>query len=580
MKHVMKNQVGGAFLVQGTAPEAAFFPEDLSEEHEMIQRTANEFLAKEVEPHLAKIEAQDFDTVVSILKKAGDLGLLAHSIPEKFGGLGLDKISKAIVGEALGGGGAYSVAHSNHTCIATLPITYYGTEEQKKKYLPKLASGEYLGAYCLTEPDAGSDAMSVKTTAVLNEAKTHYLLNGTKIFITNGAFSDTFIVYAKVDGEHFTAFIVEKDYPGLSLGPEEKKMGIKGSSTRSVILDNCEVPVENVLGEIGRGHIIAFSILNLGRFNLGFATNGGAKKALKVTLDHILERKQFGRTIAEFRATMEKIAKLTVRIFTAESLLYRTAGLVEEKLAGLDLEKDKKKVAAGLSEYALESAICKVYGSETLDAVVDEGVQLHGGSGFIQEYRIEQMYRDSRINRIFEGTNEVNRLLITGQFLKKVENDELPYEHVVANAFLQLEKDADFSYTQLPEDLRSIFLVLTELARQKYGNRLAGEQEVTMKLADIAIALFAAESVSLRYEKHKDTRRAALYLQLLTEAALEDAANEVLLLVKRLEDELLSGEKELRERIYQRLLGYQFSGSIERNRKIAGKVYEKGEYIL
>src|SRR5690625_2389371 len=232
----MKNQVGGAFLVQRTSTEAAFFPEDLSEEHEMIQRTANEFLAKEVEPHLAKIEAQDFDTVVSILKKAGDLGLLAHSIPEKFGGLGLDKISKAMVGEALGGGGAYSVAHSNHTCIATLPITYYGTEEQKKKYLPKLASGEYLGAYCLTEPDAGSDAMSVKTTAVLNEAKTHYLLNGTKIFITNGAFSDTFIVYAKVDGEHFTAFIVEKDFSGLSLGPEEKKMGIKGSSTRSVIL--------------------------------------------------------------------------------------------------------------------------------------------------------------------------------------------------------------------------------------------------------------------------------------------------------------------------------------------------------
>lgn len=570
---------GGSFLVKQTEINDTFFPEDLTEEHVMIQKTAQQFLAKEVEPENKKIEAQEFDVVVDLLKKAGEVGLLAHSIPEEFGGIGLDKISKGIVGEALGGGGGYSVAHSNHTCIATLPITYYGTKEQKKKYLPKLASGEYLGAYCLTEPEAGSDAMAGKTTAILNDAKTHYILNGTKIFITNAAFSDTFIVYAKVDGEHFTAFIVEKDFPGLNLGPEEKKMGIKGSSTRSVILENCEVPVANVLGEIGRGHIIAFTVLNLGRFNLGFACNGGAKHALKYTVSHILERKQFGTAISEFGATKEKIAKLVARMFTAESLLYRTAYLIEGKTAGLDVEIDKRKVSSGLSEYALECAICKVYGSETLDVSVDEGVQLHGGSGFISEYRIEQMYRDSRINRIFEGTNEVNRLLITGQFLKKSLKGELSYEQAVQEALSHLKQQTAPSSRNTVADIRAIYLVLVELARKKFGKKLDNKQEVMMKLADLAIELYASESVVLRVERKLAQNEHALLMEMLMETSLEESVNKAFLIMRQLEQELLTDEAELKEQMYKLFSSHDFSNTMERNRNIAERVYEKGEYV-
>ncbi|SET64587.1 Acyl-CoA dehydrogenase [Oceanobacillus limi] len=572
--------VGGSYLVGETHQNQAFFPEDLTEEHQMIQKTANQFIAKEVEPHHDEIEAQKFDVVVDLLKKAGDLGLLAHSIPEEFGGLGLDKISKGIVGEALGGAGGYSVAHSNHTCIATLPITYYGTEKQKKKYLPKLASGEYIGAYCLTEPDAGSDAMSGKTTAVLNEAKTHYLLNGTKIYITNAQFSDTFIVYAKVDGEHFTAFIVEKDFPGLTLGPEEKKMGIKGSSTRSVILEDCEVPVENFLGEVGRGHIIAFTVLNLGRFNLGFACTGAAKHALKHTIAHILERKQFGQTLSEFGATKEKIAKIVARIFTSESLQFRTSYLLETALAGLDQEEDKRKVAAGLSEYALECAACKVYGSETLDYAVDEGVQLHGGAGFIREYRIEQMYRDSRINRIFEGTNEVNRLLLTGQFLKKSMKGELPYEQAVQDAFRRINLQDSSTKEGIVADIRTIYLVFVEFARRKYGKQLDTQQEVLMKLSDLAIHLYASESVVLRTNKRIAAGDDSAFMTMLMETSLEEALNQVFFIVRQLEQELLENDKETKDQIHQMLLAHQFSNSIQRNRNIAEKVYEKREYVF
>src|SRR5699024_5181580 len=304
MDNMKSGVVGGSFLIKQTDLENTFFPEDLTEEHQMIQHTAHQFITKEVHPRNKEIEEQqDFDVVVKLLKKAGELGLLAHSIPEKFGGLGLDKISKGIVGEALGSAGGYSVTHSNHTCIATLPITYYGTKEQKEKYLPKLASGEYIGAYCLTEPEAGSDAMAAKMTAVLQDTKTHYLLNGTKIYITNARCSDTFIVYAKVDGEHVTAFLFEKDFPGFPIGRKEKKMGIKGSSTRTVIFEDCEVPVDNVIGEIGKGHIVAFTVLNLGRFTLGSACTGGAKHVFKQTIGHVQKRKQFHQVLADFGAT-------------------------------------------------------------------------------------------------------------------------------------------------------------------------------------------------------------------------------------------------------------------------------------
>ena len=569
--------VGGSFLLEPTASEDSFFPEDLTDEHKMIQQTALQFINQEVRPRQKEIEEeQDFDLVVNLLKEAGKLGLLAHSVPEQYGGLGLDKISKGIVGEALGSAGSYSVAHSNHTCIATLPITYYGTKQQKEKYLGKLASGKYIGAYCLTEPDAGSDAMAAKTRADLNEAKTHYLINGSKIFITNAQFSDTFIVYAKVDGKYFTAFIVEKDFPGLSLGAEEKKMGLKGSSTRSVIFEDCEVPINNVIGEVGKGHIIAFTVLNLGRFNLGSACTGAAKYALKETVNYVLERKQFGQALANFGATKEKIAKMNARLYSAESIQYRTSYLLEQALAGLDQSEDIARIVAALSEYALECAICKVYGSETLDYLADEGVQLHGGVGFIKEYPIEQVYRDSRINRIFEGTNEVNRLLLTGQFLKKSLKAELPYEKAVTNAFNQLTIDSTNTRVGLVGDLRNLYLILVEYARRKYGQELESQQEVLMKLSDLAIHLYAAESVVLRVEKQE---KKSELKEALTDAVLEDAVNQAILILRQLDQALLENERVLSKKLYQSLMRHSFTQSIERNRQIASEIYEKKEYI-
>ncbi|MFZ3577106.1 acyl-CoA dehydrogenase family protein [Virgibacillus sp. DJP39] len=584
MAKLMTGIPGGSFLVNQIKEEDLFFPEDLTDEHKMILKTAKQFATREVEPNYKAIENQDFDLVVNLLKKAGSLGLLAHSIPEEYGGLGLDKVSKGIVGEQVGSTGSYGVAHSNHTCIATLPITYFGTHEQKKRYLPKLASGEFIGAYCLTEPDAGSDAMSGKTTAVLNESKSYYLLNGTKIYITNAAFSDTFIVYAKIDGQHFTAFIVEKDFPGLKLGPEEKKMGIKGSSTRSVILEDCEVPVENLLGDIGRGHIIAFTVLNLGRFNLGSACVGASKHALKNTVTHINGRKQFGQTLAEFGASKEKVAKMASRIYTAESLQYRTSMLLERALGELNDESDRAETIAGLSEYAMECAVCKVYSSETLDFLVDEGLQLHGGAGFISEYRIEQMYRDSRINRIFEGTNEINRLLLTGQFLKKSLKGLLPYEQAVKDAFLRLsEKEPAVNEDKqigLVQDLRSIYLVLVELARKKFGKDLETQQEVLMKLSDLAIQLYATESVVFRTRKSTDSENNRTHKHFLMELSVEEAINQAIITVRELDQELLESNTELRDRIFSILLSYQFADSINRNRMIAATIYEQGEYRI
>lgn len=576
MDNMKSGVVGGSFLIKQTDLENTFFPEDLTEEHQMIQHTAHQFITKEVHPRNKEIEEQqDFDVVVKLLKKAGELGLLAHSIPEKFGGLGLDKISKGIVGEALGSAGGYSVTHSNHTCIATLPITYYGTKEQKEKYLPKLASGEYIGAYCLTEPEAGSDAMAAKMTAVLNDTKTHYLLNGTKIYITNAQFSDTFIVYAKVDGEHFTAFVLEKDFPGLSLGPEEKKMGIKGSSTRTVIFEDCEVPVDNVIGEIGKGHIVAFTVLNLGRFNLGSACTGGAKHVFKQTIGHVQKRKQFHQVLADFGATKEKIAKMAARLYASESIQYRTSYLLEKSLAGLDQEEDARRVRAGMSEYALECAICKVYGSETLDYLADEGVQLHGGVGYISEYPIEQIYRDSRINRIFEGTNEVNRLLITGEFLKKSIKGVLPYKKAVKKAFHQIAKESIDTAMELVEDLRALYIVMVEFARRKFEENLESQQEIIMKLSNLSIYLYASESVVLRTEKSAEDIELKKALR---DTVLEDSLNQIFLMVRQLEQELLENETEISKQIYSSLMSYSFSQSIHRNRKIADKMYEKGEY--
>ena len=509
METKLSGYKGAAFLYQSS--ELFFTPEDFTDEHRLIAKTAKRFLEKEVRPNNEAIENQNFGLVKELMGKAGDLGLLGHSIPEAYGGLGLDKISKGLVGESLGSAGGYGVAHSNHTCIATLPITYFGTREQKEKYLPKLASGEFIGAYCLTEPGAGSDALSAKTTAKLNEARTHYLLNGTKMFITNAAFSDTFIVYAKVDGTAFTAFIVEKNHPGLSLGSEEQKMGIKGSSTRSVIFEDCQVPVENLLGEIGKGHVIALNVLNLGRYNLGSACMGAAKYGLELALKYTSERRQFGKAIAEFTATQEKLADMALRIYASESLQYRTAGYLEDALGGLYESEDQGLIAKQLMEYAVECAVCKVHGSETLNFVADEALQLHGGYGFIKEYKVEQMYRDSRINRIFEGTNEVNRLLIPGNLLKQAAKGKLPLPQLIATAIEEMKSPAAIGDSPISREIeavqaiRRIFLFCTGVAYEAYGNGLGDEQETLMALADIAIALYALESAVMRTAKAIET---------------------------------------------------------------------------
>lgn len=583
---------GAHFLTAAMEPNDLFTPEDLTDEHKMIVTTARQFIEREVHPNRHEIENQNFAQTVKLLRKAGELGLLGHSIPEAYGGLGLDKISKSLVGETVGRTGSYGVAHSNHTCIATLPITYFGTPEQKAKYLPKLATGEYIGAYCLTEPGSGSDALAAQTTAHLNEAGTHYVLNGTKIYITNAEFSDSFIVYAKVDGTQFTAFIVERTFPGLSLGPEENKMGIKGSSTRSVILEDCLVPVENLLGEIGKGHVIALNVLNLGRFNLGSACMGGAKYGLQLAIQFTKERRQFGRAIADFPASKEKIAKMATRIFAAESVQYRTARLLEDALGDLYEATDTKLIANRLMEYATECAICKVYGSETLDQIADEALQLHGGAGFIKEYPVEQMYRDSRINRIFEGTNEINRLLIPTHLFRKAAKEEIPLPAIIQQAIAELQSPTKQELTgpiakerQAVESIRWIFLLCAGLVYEAFGNQLVEEQETILKLSDIAIQLYATESVVLRSYKAilANGQKKAQLKEKLAISYVEDALLEVEQLARTLVRGIAEGAKRqgIEQMILREVNRYQegTAGSIARNRSIADSMIEAEQYV-
>lgn len=580
---------GGSYLLSPVSENGIFTPEDSTEEHRMIARTAKQFVEREVEPNREAIEAQDFDKVVTVLHKAGEAGLLGHSVPEAYGGLGLDKVSKGIVGEAVGRTGGYGVAHSNHTCIATLPITYFGTPEQKEKYLPKLASGEYIGAYCLTEPAAGSDAMSAKTTAYLNEEGTHYALNGTKLYITNAEFSDTFIIYAKVDGEKFTAFIAERNFPGLSLGPEEKKMGIKGSSTRSVILEDCQVPVENLLGEEGRGHVIAFNVLNLGRFNLGSACVGAAKHALELALSYTNERKQFKRLIADFGATKEKVAHMAARIFAAESLQYRTAGLLEDALGDLYDSEDAKLTGKRMMEYVTECAVCKVYSSETLDGIVDEALQLHGGSGYISENRIEQMYRDSRINRIFEGTNEINRLIIPNLLFKKAAAGEIPIQEMISEAKGELKSEKDRLEGPLAKEkeavlsIRRIFLILAGTVNEELGDRLQEEQDTIMKLSDLAILLYAAESAVVRAAKAigKNGAENERLKEQLAVLVTSESAWQAEIVARKLASGILSGDKldQTVTMITEELGQYRAEGLSAKYREIAAVLNDSQKYV-
>ncbi|WP_251550033.1 acyl-CoA dehydrogenase family protein [Neobacillus muris] len=552
MTETKKIVKGGSFLVEDITYDQLFTPEDFTEEHLMIAKTAVDFVEKEVQPVLEKLENHEFDITVKLLKEAGELGLLAADVPEEYEGLGLDKVTSSLITEAMSGGGGFALSHGAHVGIGSLPIVLFGNEDQKKRYLPKLASGEKLAAYALTEPGSGSDALGARTTAKLNAEGTHYILNGEKQWITNAGFADVFVVYAKIDGEQFTAFIVDRDLPGVSTGAEEKKMGIKSSSTRTLILEDVPVPVENLLGEIGRGHVIAFNILNIGRYKLAVGAVGGSKKALEMTIKYANGRQQFKTPISQFNLTKEKFGTLASEIYAAESSVYRTIGLYEENQGKLSPEetKDIKKLANSIAEYAIECSLNKFFASEVLAHVVDEGVQIHGGYGFMQEYPIERAYRDARIQRIFEGTNEINRLLVPGTLVKKALKGELPlFQKAMALQeelmMMMPEEPGDEPLAQekyLLRNAKKITLLAAGLAAQKYGKKLEQEQEILANIADITSYVYAMESVVLRTEKAiakegvEKSKQKLLYTQIFCQEAfnnIEAIAKESLVAVEQ-----------------------------------------------
>lgn len=502
---------GGSFLIEEGDASRVYTPEDYTSEQKMIAKTTDEFVENEVLPQVEYLEKHEFDRSVKLLKQAGELGLLGADVPEEYGGLGLDKITSALIAEKMSRAGGFSITHGAHVGIGSLPIVLFGTEEQKQAYLPALAVGEKIAAYALTEPGSGSDALGARTTARLNAEGTHYVLNGEKQWITNAGFADVFVVYAKIDGDKFSAFIVEREFPGVSVGPEEKKMGIKSSSTRTLILEDALVPKENVLGEIGKGHVIAFNILNIGRYKLGVGAVGAGKRALEITSQYVNQRQQFKTPIAKFSLTQEKLATMASKLYATESSVYRTVGLFEDHMGQLSEEqqKDGKQIAASIAEYAIECSLNKVFATEALDYIVDEGVQLHGGYGFMSEYEIERLYRDSRINRIFEGTNEINRLLVPGTYLRKALKGELPLlqkaqtlqeelmmlmPQEVGNEPLDQEK-------MLVQNGKKIALLLLGLAAQKYGKELEKEQEILVNISDMISNVYAMESTVLRTAK-------------------------------------------------------------------------------
>lgn len=507
----MRKILGGAFVIEDLDIRQLTTPEDFTEEHRMIAETTEEFVAAEVLPRDEEIEKLDYELTVKLLRKAGEVGLLGAEVPESCGGMGLDKVSATLISERLTKASSFALSVGAHVGIGTLPIVYFGTEAQKQKYLPLLASGEKIAAYCLTEPSSGSDALGAKTTAVLSEDGSHYVLNGTKQFITNAGFADVFIVYAKVDGKQFSTFIVEREMEGVSIGPEEKKMGIKGSSTCPLILEDVKVPAGNLLWEVGKGHLIAFNILNIGRFKLAAGCVGAAKDAIQYSAKYANERSQFGRPISSFPLIGQKLADMNIRTFVLESMVYRTAGLFDVGLSGVDHQSEDVgyQSAKAIAEYQLECSINKVFGSEVLDFVADEGVQIHGGYGYIQEYPIERIYRDSRINRIFEGTNEINRLLIPGTLIKRALKGELPLmEKAMALQSELLGMVPSSSFEGILEQeahllamAKKIFLMSGAGAVQKYQLKLEQEQEILSLLANMMISIYAMESALLRTRK-------------------------------------------------------------------------------
>ncbi len=499
---------GGAFLLGPTAPDTVFTVEDLTEDQRLVGRTVEQFVDQEVLPHAKQLEQQDWDLTRRLLRRTGELGFLGADIPEAYGGQGLDKTTSLVIKDAIGGASSFSVSVGAHIGIGTLPIVFFGNEAQKRKYLPRLAMAELVSSYALTEPTSGSDAMSIRTRATPSPDGSHYVLNGAKQFISNASFADLYVTYAKVDGEHHSCFIVEKGTPGVSVGPEEHKMGIKGSSTAPVIFENAKVPAASLLGEVGQGHKIAFNILNMGRFGLAAGVIGGSRRALRQSVDYAKERKQFGKAIAEFGLIKQKLARMNTAIFVAESMVYRTGGLVTNALQ--NDHQNIQQVIAVLEEYAIECSINKVFASEVLDLVVDDMVQIYGGYGFIEEYPAARAYRDARINRLFEGTNEINRLLIPGMLFRRAQKGRLDLfaaaqkvaTEMLASSIGNGEAGGPMAEERrLLESARKATLFAAGAAVQKYLTDLEHQQEILGGIADLTIDLFAAESAALRAAK-------------------------------------------------------------------------------
>jgi alkylation response protein AidB-like acyl-CoA dehydrogenase len=582
---------GGEWLIKESDPADIFTPQDYTEEQVMIRDMCIQFIQTEVHPLVERLDNQEKGLMPALMDKAGVQGLLGASVPEELGGLGKDFVTSTLISEGLGGGYSFSVAMSAHAGIGTLPILYFGTEEQKKKYVTKLATGEWKGSYGLTEPGSGSDALAAKTRAVLSADKKHYLLNGQKIWITNGGFADVYTVFAKVDGDKFTAFIIERGMEGFTQGPEEHKMGIRGSSTVQLYFQDCKVPLENVLGEIGKGHIIAFNILNIGRLKLAAAAMGAAKMALGHSIEYAKTREQFNTAIANFGAIKHKLAEMAIRIYADETALYRTAKWIEDKEQEL-LAAGKsagEAMLGGAEEYAIECAMLKVHGSEVLSFVVDEGVQIFGGNGFSDEYPISRAYRDSRINRIYEGTNEINRLLTVDMLLKRAMKGRVDMMGAAMNVQKELMSIPEFGDTddsafakekKIIANLKKAILMTAGGAAQKLMVKLESEEEIIMNIADMMIETFTSESVLLRTMKlaEKNADNSEIRVDMMR-CNLNDAADKVARAGKEAINAFAEGDEQRMMMLgLKRFTKTEPFNSKEARRRIADKLIAEGRY--
>ncbi len=584
---------GGSWLLEDRSPDDIFTPEDFTDEHQQIAQTTEEFAIKEIVANNEKIEHKEWAVTRELLRKASEIGIATVDVPEQYGGADMDKVSSAIIADRIAKSGSFSVSFGAHVGIGTLPIVYFGTEEQKKKYLPKLTTAEWIGAYALSESTSGSDALNARTKAVLSPDGKHYILNGEKMWITNGGFADVFIVFAKIDGEKFTAFIVERTFPGFSSGAEEKKLGIRGSSTCPLILNDCKVPVENVLGEIGKGHTIAFNILNIGRFKLGAGCVGGTRTALQNAIGYAKQRKAFGKSIAEFGLIKEKIADIAIGIYTGEALVYRTVGMIDAALANIDKSSPEasREIRKGIEEYAVECSIAKVWGSELLDRAVDETVQIYGGYGFVEEYPAERAYRDSRVNRIFEGTNEINRMITTGWLLKQAMAGKIPLlpaikklmdEVLAGPSMTEPLEGALAAERTIVSNAKKTALFVAGAASQKYMMALPDQQEVMGAMADILIEVFAMESALLRTLKlvaHNGEAASQLAIAM-TQVYIMEAVEKIESAARKVITAVAEGDM-LRTQlaILRRLGKYEPVNTIALRQKIADRVLEAGKYV-